>query len=244
MRMSRQLGLVGRSSVMAYTYTGTAVFSGDPKGDWVLTLKDSGTLVFKNLPTNIDVFMISGGANGGPKSQANYGGAEGYHYKGGYGGAGGETKTQRNFKPTRTNTITIGGAGQDTVAFGLTAVANTGQTGTRSGGDGIVTSGRAGNGVNGVYAFGESTFSHALGAGYRFGASGGGGSGGIPATSDFGSEGHGGTSGAGDGGTWGKDGKNADANSGSGGGGCGGYGANTVSPGNGGSGIVIIRNAR
>ena len=62
MRMSRRMALYAQGGAMSYTYTGTAVFEGDPAGDWKLTLKTGGTLIFNKLNTLVDIFAVGGGA--------------------------------------------------------------------------------------------------------------------------------------------------------------------------------------
>jgi len=227
---------------MAYTYSGTAEFSGDPKGDWVLSLLDSGTLTFRNLSTNVDVFLVGGGANGGANSyfDGNQWGT-GNHYSGGKGGYSAKITTVENMELANgTYDVEIGASGGATNAFGKTAAGGTSSSGGKEGGAGEYE-GTATAGKNGEYAFGESSFSHALGAGFRFSASGGGGAGGVPATSSYGTAAKGGATDGGDGGAYGENGTAGGTNSGSGGGGAGG---NTGVRGKGGSGILIIRNAR
>ena len=232
------------ASAFDFSYTGNYKFSGNPDGDWAISFLSSGTLTIRSAPTPIDVFCCAGGLSGGNGSDWNgYGGT---HYDGGNGGRGGKCNTITGVKITEgSQNITVGGAGADSSAFGVSA--NAGSHGAAAGGvhrefDG--TSGGAGD-----YAFYESTFAApSFGAGYRFGAGGGGGASGWRKDSGeepHGSPGYGGASGGGTGAQYYAGSgyaKSGAANSGGGGGGgCGPYHPNGAG---GGSGVVIIRNAR
>lgn len=246
-----------------YTYSGTATFSGDSKGDWTLTIKSSGTLKITSLPKGgtIDVFLVGGGGGGQ---------SGGVYYPGG--GGGGYTTTASNVSITSGSSysITIGAGGTgafltnanggQTSAFSKTASGGThgwsghyfGE-GNQNGGPGMGGSGGAGeggtagtNGGNGSGAglnrtcYYDGTYWH-LGTSttyttYTMGKGQG------KTTRAFG-----GTSGtvyaAGGANTGNKSSyKNGTANTGNGG--EGGYSANTSTGGSGGSGIVIIRNHR
>lgn len=135
MRMSRRLAS-GVIPCFKYTYTGSSTFTGDPKGDWVLTIKSSGTLNIQSLPKGrtIDIFLVGGGGGGAAYDRQKVG--EDYYSLGTAGGGGGYTKTQKNVAPSaKTNyTITVGeggargtgqggagGTGKTTSAFGYNA---------------------------------------------------------------------------------------------------------------------------
>ena len=236
-------GSSDNSAPLDFTYTGEYRLDGSISGDWTLTLLTSGTLTFYSLGTNVyttDVFLVGGGGNGESGSATWYGGA---------GGGSGYTTTLigKMLEKNTPYTVAIGGAQGTTSAFGLTAAGGSGKSGKRNGGAGCeggfydatwgYGAGVATAGTDGEYAFGDSTFNHALGAGYKFAASGGGGAG----TTEYGpgTPRDGGVNGGGKG-TAKSNGGAASVNSGSGGGGCGGG----YSGGAGGSGIVIIRNTR
>ena len=76
--------LSGISLGLDFTYSGEYAFSGDPKGDWEIELLTSGTFNFKSIQTNIDLFLVGGGASGGSAS----GGIAGAGGGGGGGGRG------------------------------------------------------------------------------------------------------------------------------------------------------------
>lgn len=250
------------------TYTGSYKIVDDNNnvitstlGNWKIRFLTSGTLTFTNLrgaANGIDVFLVGGGGNGGSYSEAN-------GYSSASGGGGGYTKTQKAFSVTTASTysITIGGSGGNTSAFGYTANAGKNGADKSAGGNGGSGGGGSsiwnGNGMNGgsdgsngsTASYGNTTYSG--GAGQRsttreFGEStgtlyaGGGGSGaggGAPGAS----AGAGGSGGGGRGSYYSNGNISATSgstNTGGGGGGGGRWGAR----GSGGSGIVIIRNKR
>lgn len=238
-----------------YSFTGTSTYkqtvADDGTVNWELALTSSGTLKFSKVVPKVDVFLVGAGEKGGTAG-GNYNSCWG-----GTGGKGGQrvTKTGVDVAAGTNYTITIGkSSAGDTSALGQTA---TGGAGSRGGGYGRK------NGHNryyqyedndakdGGYAFG--TASTQLWPGYKYGAGGGGGSasnqyhgeasagGGAPGTSGGGARG---LATEAD-----EKGGNATANSGSGGGGGGAccmgeYYEELGEGGAGGSGIVIIRNAR
>lgn len=234
-----------------FTYTGTYTWVDDGSGNWRLKFLTSGTFTPKKK-VKIDVFLVGGGAPG-YKGNYVYDGTVG-----GPGGAGGYTGTYASIEITKDTpyVISVGGQCGASSAFGKSksgGAAPTVPLSSSSGGSGGGSHsnrkyGRpAGNGgSNGSAGYGylpgsgqESTtreFGEATGALY---AAGGGGcdmnDGDTFRANTQGGDGGGGvgegTSGSATGGT---------TNSGSGGGGAG----RNHSPGSGGSGIVIIRNAR
>lgn len=187
----------GKEKPFAYTYTGSAAFSGDPMGDWTLTLKTDGSLEFISFGPckgNIDVFLVGGGG-GGSTDWASTGLA---YY--GSGGGGGYTKTQR-VKLAKSTPYPVvigrggavctdsGGRGGTSSAFGVSAQGGYGgYRGGRNGGSGGAgtpssSSGMSGGGQNGgngqgtapgigqgttTRAFGESSgTAYAAGGYYR-----------------------------------------------------------------------------
>lgn len=252
------------NTIPEFTYTGDYEIVNDSdepitvsQDNWKIRFLTSGTLTFTNLngaEGGIDVFLVGGGASGGGRG----------------GGGGGYTNTQRavsvnvgiqyqiivgagGLAPTTSNRVPPN-AGGATSAFGLTA--NGGDTSTN--GD-YPSSGGSGGGSGNVGGAGYSGGSDGSSGGGDDGGSGqgtttrefgestgklyaGGGGGGAVTTNETSS---GGAGGGGDGGGVGADPrpKNGDANTGGGGGGLGNlYSSATYA--SGGSGIVIIRNAR
>lgn len=252
------------NTIPEFTYTGDYEIVNDSdepitvsQDNWKIRFLTSGTLTFTNLngaENGIDVFLVGGGASGGGRG----------------GGGGGYTNTQRAVSvnkgksyqivigaggsaPTTSNRVPPN-AGGATSAFGLTA--NGGDTSTNGdypssggsgGGSGKVggagysggSDGSSGGGDDGGSGQGTTTreFGESTGKLYA-----GGGGGGAVTTNETSS---GGAGGGGDGGGVGADPrpKNGDANTGGGGGGLGNlYSSATYA--SGGSGIVIIRNAR
>lgn len=252
------------NTIPEFTYTGDYEIVNDSdepitvsQDNWKIRFLTSGTLTFTNLngaEGGIDVFLVGGGASGGGRG----------------GGGGGYTKTQKSVSvnagieypiivgagglaPTTSNKVPPN-AGGATSAFGLTA--NGGDTSTN--GD-YPSSGGSGGGSGKVGGAGYSGGSDGSSGGGDLGGSGqgtttrefeeangtlyaGGGGGGAVTTNEISS---GGAGGGGDGGGAGANPrpKNGGANTGGGGGGIGNlFSAATYA--SGGSGIVIIRNAR
>ena len=252
-----QEGAEGFADFPEFTYeNGTYKMLKYGDGNWVISFLTSGTLNITklgNMADGVDIFLVGGGGNGGDNTSwydSSYG--SGQHYTGGQGGGSAYTTTQKGVSLQATSyPITIAAAEGTTSGFGYTAAGGTGGTGKRNGGDGTSASSgydgyaQAGHGQDGEYAFGESDFYHYTGKGYRFAASGGGGCGYGAGSSTYAYPGNGGKDGAGAGSKYNVAGTDAVANSGSGAGGCGGKptdGSNTK--GKGGSGIIIMRNAR
>ena len=226
------------------SYSGSKTVIDDGGGNWRVKFTTSGTLTFTKSPGSVDLFLVGQGAGGGNT----------YHQPAG--GGGGYTLTQSSIIPTVGTEYSIvvgstggaiGAAGQSTTGFGYTANGGL-STSTQTGGNG----GSGGGGGNAT----------AAGAGGSNGANGGasGGTGQGTTTKEFGESSGSLYGGAGGGGTW----TGSIASGGSGGGGNGGGGSGTIPAqsgtantgggggggyqstvsGTGGSGIVIIRNAR
>ena len=228
--------LRGGGSAPEFTYTGNYEQIDDGNRNWRIKFLTSGTLTFTTLGNadgGIDVFLMGGGGSGG----------YGQLYYAGGGGKEGGIKTARGLT-VQTQTpyeIVVGaggsrkGDGEMSEAFGETAA------GGEHGKDGV-SPGKAGTDST-VKAFEEEN-------GESLGGNGGNGGG---STADFVliSAGKGGKPYGGKGGKYGNSwttpghGTAGPANTGAGGGGGGGctYSANIYGA-NGGSGIVIIRNAR
>ena len=254
---SRTATLTVQSSQPTYTYSGTAVLTKQNTYDWMLTLKTSGTLKFTHLGNcagTVDVFCLGGGGGGGAWSEKYYGGG---------GGGGGKTTTAKKvaIKVNTEYEITIGTGGGAATAGGTTSAlgksAAGGGTGksygyggsggsgggaggyssTKAGGNGGTDGGAGTTNTSATAGSGQGTTTKAFGeTGGTLYAGGGGGGGGIASG--------GATTAAGAAGTGGGAKGNGVAASGNTGGGGGGAKANTGSGGKGGSGIVLIRNAR
>lgn len=239
-----------------FTYTGTYEWIDDGNENWRIKFKSNGVLTWihkNNAVHGIDVFLVGGGAGGYPKTFT-------------HGGGGGYTRTIKNVPLlTRSYSIQIGtgGAqgesGNPSIAFGYQAA---GGNANGDGGSGGGENGRDGNGGSDGYNGGQNTGDYGgdrYGIGQRqkpgpngetgstreFGEANGtlyaGGGGGAPKN-------NGGAGGGGRGAYLSNDnetyypGANGGANTGGGGG--QGYGLPTGKAGSGGSGIVVIRNAR
>lgn len=233
------------SALPNYDFTGTApTFLKDNNGNWELVFLTGCTITFNRLDTDVDVFLVGGGNNAGASSNWP-GGAQG----GAGGKGGGIVNDTITLETGVAYPVVIGGAGQATTAFGKTAAAGAGS----NGGAGAVSPGyAAGNGVDGVLAFNTGGTLYEDGTPIKFGAGGGGGAAkGSDSVSKM-AAGAGGATGGGAGGSGDSDETDASragkANTGGGGGGgssISGTGQGYYpSPGRGGSGIVIIRNAR
>ena len=229
------------STIPEFTYTGDYEIVNDSdepitvsQDNWKIRFLTSGMLTFTNLngaENGIDVFLVGGGGNGET-------------IRGARGGGGGYTKTVKGVSIAIATpyTITIGASSGTSSAFGASANGASGVNGGSGGGGGGSSSGTSGdggsNGGNGTAGnvsqggtgqgrttreFGEST-------GKLYSGGGGGSAAGAGAAGD---------STAGAGAAYGGAAKNGVANTGGGGGAA--YGGTA---GHGGSGIVIIRNAR
>ena len=247
------------SSKPTYTYTGSSQLIDDGNGNWRIKFLTSGTLTFTNVGNGIngiDVFLVGGGGSGYYRSNNQYSG----------GGGGGYTRTQKNVSIANNSSYNIvvgaGGAipttqgtgnnGQASSAFGYSASGGyapnngvfaydliAGGNGGSGGGSAASNGGSDGSNGSGTYGgagqgtttreFGEST-----GTLYSGGGGGGGDAyGGWVVTS-------GGVGGGGGGNVTNTKAGDGVANTGGGGGNAPGLGK----CGSGGSGIVIIRNAR
>ena len=226
-----------------FTYTGDyRIVDGDTE-NWTVRFLTSGTLVFQRTPPAIDVFCVGGGA-GGQRNEDS-----GYDTRC-PGGGGGYTTTQKNVsvekKQSYDITIGAGGAGNSYVPLG--SYGNDGGTTTAFGVS--ASGGKAAKSVSGAAPGGSGgsgggSANEGSNGGSDGGNGSGGGSGQGSTTRAFGESGgelfagggagfaysSGGKGGAGGGGDAGKSGT---VNTGGGGGG-------STAPGNGGSGIVIIR---
>lgn len=258
---SRIATLTVYSTLPTYSYNGTASVSYEDsnKINWKMKLLSGGTLIFDRDVT-VDVFMVGGGGAGGCGWYSSA-------YSAGGGGSG-KSNTQKRISLTAGKQYPIvvgaggsgmtgdyGSSGGQSSALGFSADGGTGGhvagenaaggTGGAAGGAGGAGNGRAGGA--GCYEFNDTSLTQYAGGGgsgggngciYGAGGAGGGGNGG---SSYFYIRDHGGNGS----GTAGK------TNTGSGGGGAGAQqGGNSdgggveYTGGAGGSGIVIIRNAR
>ena len=229
------------STIPEFTYTGDYEIVNDSdepitvsEGNWKIRFLTSGTLTFTNLngaEDGIDVFLVGGGGNGET-------------IRGARGGGGGYTKTVKGISIAIATpyTITIGASSGTSSAFGASANGASNADGGSGGGGGGSSSGTSGDGgSNGGNGTAGNVSQGGTGQGTttrEFGESTGklysGGGGGSAANA-----GAAGDSTAGAGAAYGGAAKNGAANTGGGGG-----AAYAGTAGRGGSGIVIIRNAR
>jgi len=246
-----------------FTYTGQYSLIDDGKvngkQNWRIKFLTSGT--FKATTTlAADVFCVGGGGGGGTLNNTEYPGSD---YCGGGGGGYTTTSKRQNITAGTSYTITIGAGGAQgvnggkTSAFGTTAAGgysskvmfnagkggSGGGAGTRHGlgGEGGSDGGDGGKGnwTNGQQiAQGQGTTTREFGesSGTLY-AGGGGGSSNDKVVA-------GGAGGGGAGGRPNTNGLDGVANTGGGGGGRYGSAAGSPKSGSGGSGIVVIRNAR
>lgn len=242
-------GLPKHKKPPVFTYTGQYELFTDTRADgtvdWELVLKTSGILTFSRVVDKVDLFLVGGGK---PGTSGAYSGSWSTGYaRGGAGGTGGERVTQTNVDVQAgvAYAITVGDSNEATSALGSTARSGYGS----SGGTGAYenASSMARDAATAA-TVGATSFSVLWNTSWLFGAGGGGGAakagnlGGSASSS-------GAATGGGSGGTSShRGGYDGAANTGSGGG--GGYAVNTQSDvdygtgGAGGSGVVIIRNAR
>lgn len=229
------------STIPEFAYTGDYEIVNDSdepitvsQDNWKIRFLTSGTLTFTNLngaEGGIDVFLVGGGGNGET-------------IRGARGGGGGYTKTVKGVSIAIATpyTITIGASSGTTSAFGASANGASGANGGSGGGGGGSSSGTPGNGGSnggngtdgnvsqGGTGQGRTTREFGESTGKLYSGGGGGSAAGAGAAGD---------STAGAGAAYGRAAKNGVANTGGGGGAA--YGGTA---GHGGSGIVIIRNAR
>lgn len=230
-----------------YEFEGTAPeFLKDNNGNWEIVFKTGCTITFNTLETDVDVFLVGGGARGG-STQGNPN--NGYALGGNGGKGGGVVNGTLTLETGVDYPVVIGGSDQATKAFGLTAAPGAGS----NGGTGACTSpaGNATAGIDGVLAFNNTGGTlYENGTPIKFGAGGGGGA--AVGTGATYASAAGGATGGGHGGSGNPNEAESIlagvANTGCGGGGAGRYynsgTGGAQSPGYGGSGIVIIRNAR
>lgn len=251
-----------------FTYSGSSTYTDQGGGNWLLTLKTSGTLNFTTLGTDVDVFLVGGGGAGS-------------HQGGGGGGGYNKTVTGVTVAKHTNHSVTVGGGGSTSGASGGTSSALGNSSGGGAGGVAGTIYGRThgvigtGGSASNVYYYSSLTATGtSIGSGektvdlaypttganhtngtyllkgvngyYRctivsdgafIGTSGSNGAGGS-ATYAFGGTGGTQYSGAGSAPST----VSGGANTGKGGGGSSNYNGSTF--GNGGSGIVIVRNAR
>lgn len=229
------------STIPEFTYTGDYEIVNDSdepitvsQDNWKIRFLTSGTLTFTNLngaENGIDVFLVGGGGNGET-------------IRGARGGGGGYTKTVKGVSIAIATpyTVTIGASSGTSSAFGASANGASGADGGSGGGGGGSSSGTSGNGGSnggngtagnvsqGGTGQGRTTREFGESTGKLYSGGGGGSAAGAGAAGD---------STAGAGAAYGGAAKNGVANTGGGGGAA--YGGTA---GHGGSGIVIIRNAR
>lgn len=232
------LAIKAGADMPAFSYTGAYTILNDGDGNWRIRFLTSGTLTL-NDPATIDAFLVGGGASGSISGGSSYMGG---------GGGSGFTTTQKGIYleagidysivigaggTSPTSSSLIGNSGGTTSAFNLSAAGGTAGNGTYytyggSGGSGGGSGGSSsqkgdggtdgGNGAGTYPGTGQGTTTR------EFGETGGalyaaGGKGGVATGSLF----------------------DADANSGDGG---DGSETKNQASGAGGSGIVVIRNAR
>jgi hypothetical protein len=244
------------NSIPDFTYSGSyAVYDGagnnitsNPRtqGNWKIKFLTNGEFKISRmngLAGGIDVFAVGGGARGMSKT----------------GGGGGYTKTVRNvtIKENTPYSIVIGAGGGDTggtsSGFGVSAAGGSGANGG-SGGGSLCAAGGSNGSNGGVYG---SDYANGKGQGSttrEFGESGGalyaggGGGGAVHTEVSYMYAGSGGSGGGGSGAALSSSSAaNGAANTGGGGGGAsfnGDYYGGDGNYGYGGSGIVVIRNAR
>ena len=246
----------GISPYPKYTYSGTAPrFKHDNSGNWEICFTGDCTITFQRILTTIDVFVVAGGQKG------KYGrlGSGTNTAIGGNGGKGGGIANATNVRvwPGETDEIRIGKSGEDSYAFGVSAVSGAGYnggSGAKITGTTVTNTATAGSDA-GSSSYDDCAFgtNDALfWPGYKYGAGGGGGGAKVSDTASPGAAGGGGRTvdnvllpAGGDGKAG--NGEAGTTNSGGGGGGAGFVnGSQYISyeGGKGGSGIVIIRNHR
>lgn len=219
-----------------YTYQQSVDSNGIVNWELALLSGTNATLTFQKVVPTIDVFICGGGEPGKSVSD------------GSGGGKGGNSKSYYNVAISAGTAypFTVGGSGGSTSIFKVTCSSGGGAAGGKGANFSAWITPTAGG--NGVYAFGSST--SLIYSGRRYGAGGGGGTSVIGNFNPTG--GTGGATGGGHGGdgTYNTQAETSGAaNTGSGGGGQGTKqtGGNTweyYPAGNGGSGIIIIRNHR
>ena len=231
-----------RFTVTDGTYSYAQTERADGIVDWEIALLTGAdaTLTFGRVVDYVDVFLVGGGKPGGSRGTDS----------GGTGGKGGQLVTKSGADKISVTagtsyTFTIGGSNEDTSIFGFTASSGGGSNGG-TGGD-ISESRQATAGRDGAYAFGAGE--SLINSGQKYGAGGGGGGywqGNVHINGKAGGA-TGGGHGADPNHTT-KASASGAANTGSGGGGAGANisssPAKYYSAGDGGSGIIIIRNHR
>lgn len=232
-------GGVPSTGIPEFTYTGEFLLINDGDKNWRIKFLTSGTLTFTKLNSaanGIDVFCVGAGSGGN-------------NFGTGGGGGGGYTTTSKGIVPALNTAYEIvigaGGAAADNSGSVGTYGANGGKTSafgvaaeggvSVSGGEGIAQSAGGNGGSGGGYNGYPGGTDGDNGGNYRDGVYG---IGQGTTTREFGEESGDLYASGGYGSNAGKSG-NADPNTGD-----GGHGAANNIAGNGGSGIVVIRNAR
>lgn len=246
-----------------YTYTGDSELVWDDDIHWRLKLTSSGVLTFTKLGSAkvVDIFLVGGGGGGGGNNTNNSAGC---------GGGGGYTKTHRQIMPTENFecVVTIGAGGTAGGSAYGDKTATDGGTSSIKIGDivysafGGTRGSGAGSSVDGTSCGGSGGGITANGVGGSDGGNGGNatatrGLGQGTTTREFeeptgdlyaggGGAGHNAAGGAGGGGTAAQTSTGNTATAGEDGLGGGGPGGSYYGPGGkrGGSGIIILRNAR
>lgn len=244
----RGAGGGGGTKLPGFTYSGSYEVIDDGDGNWRIKFLDSGTLTLKSSRV-VDVFLVGGGGGGSDWKRVN-----GVSPASG-GGSGGFTQTYSAVRVEKgTYTVEIGAGGDVNVSGGRSSAFGCVADG---GGDGF--SGSGGGSGGGGYGGGKTNLvGGSNGGDGTDGSDGDGGSGQGTTTKEFGEE-NGTLYAGGGGGSGGAGAVGSEGGAGGGGKGCrysqgvnGGGGtngqANTGGGGGmgmaGGSGIVIIRNAR
>lgn len=123
MRLSRRMtyGGIGEVFPPVFTYTGTYEFIDDGDKNWRLKLKSSGTLTFTKIGSDVDIFLVGGGAGGSGTYNNQY-----THY-GGVGGNGGKTNLVTDAKLSKgiEYSVTIGSGGNGGGSSGAGKVGGT-----------------------------------------------------------------------------------------------------------------------
>lgn len=256
-----QYGGAAALALPQFSCTGTPpTLYQDADGDWELVFLRNCTITFQRIKTPVEIFMVGGGASGKSGAHkevwATWDGVYGMqdNATGGDGGGGGERVTTQSpvtLTPGTTYHINIGESGVSTSIpeLGLSAAAGTvggGATGA------VAYKGNqgsprvdAGSADDGSLAFGTGGTLYENGTPIYFGAEGGGGSafsltlGGSSADASAGGDTGGGDGGSNGSGTAGTPGTGSGA-----GGGAACTDGSGAAGGLGGSGIVIMRNAR
>ena len=200
--------------------------------NWNLKFFRSGTFTCSTRLPKLQVAAVGGGGGGSAQSDEAEDGDGGANQIGGAGGSGGQVSDGIIDAPAAGYTVTVGSGGSS----GSNGTASSFGSISANGGEAGQGLTQQRNGENGTNPWGDTTCA-------KYGAGGGDGEHSYVKGGEklIGTPFPGGATGGGDGGGYYEAGKDAAANTGSGG---GGTGFNGGAGGKGGSGIVIIRNAR